>query len=133
MFGKGLCAPISAFVLTSLGGLLLHIRVHPPTADASNWIPVVFGAISIVVLPFLFSTSKTVAWAYLLTVLTVVAGTVGMAYESISHWQTSVTLTNILLYSTLADILILWAKLPLAHVILRHWRPASAAQTKAAA
>jgi hypothetical protein len=44
-----------------------------------------------------------------------------MAYFSVAHWQGPVTVSTILLQSTLADILVLTAKLPLAHVILRHF------------
>jgi len=46
-----------------------------------------------------------------------------MAHLSIAHWQGPVGLRAILIQSTLADILILAAKLPLAHIILRHFHP----------
>jgi hypothetical protein len=94
MFRKEICMPILGLVLISLGGFLLHLRIHPPTQDALDLIPVVFGVLSIVALPFLFNSPRTVAVAYLLNAVTVVA-----------------------------DILILLAKLPIAHVILRHFRP----------
>jgi len=119
-----LCKPILAFVLISVGGLLLHIRWHSPTEELSNWILVGFGALNIVVLPFLFRSAKTVSWAFLLTVLTVIVGTVGMAYHSFEHWGDKVlNIQNVLLQSTLADIIVLFAKLPIAHLILRHHRP----------
>lgn len=126
VFKKELCAPASAYALIGLGGLLLHIRIHPPSLELFNWLPPALGALNIAVLPILFQMEKTVAWAYLLAILTVLAGTVGMSYESISTWAGPVTLQAVLLNSTLPDILILWAKLPLAHAMLRHWRPAGA-------
>jgi len=73
-------------------------------------------------LPFLFNSPATVAWAYLFTWATVVTGTVAMAYHSIITWQLPVTIKTVVMNSTFPDILILMAKLPLAHKILRiHW------------
>jgi len=123
MFRKGVCVPILGLFLISLGGLLLHLRIHPPTNEASNWIPVVFGVLSVIVAPFLFNWSRTVAAAYLLNAVSVVVGIVAMALYSIEHWQGPVTWDAVLLKSTLADILILLAKLPIAHMILRHFHP----------
>ena len=123
---KGLCKPILAFVLISVGGLLLHIRIHPPTEELWHWIPVVFGALNIIVLPFLFSSAKTVSWAFLLTVLTIIVGTLAMAdvsYDDFAGGKVPLTVGNVILKSTLADIIILWAKLPIALLILRHHRP----------
>jgi len=79
--------------------------------------------LSVIVAPFLFNWSRTVAAAYLLNAVSVVVGIVAMALYSIEHWQGPVTWDAVLLESTLADILILLAKLPIAHVILRHFRP----------
>ena len=123
MFRKGVCVPILGLFLISLGGLLLHLRIHPPTHEAFNWIPVIFGVLSVIVLPFLFNSPRTVAIAYVLNAVSVVVGTVTMAWYSIEHWQGQVTWDAVLLQSTLADILILMAKLPIAHMILRHFRP----------
>ncbi len=123
MFRKGVCVPILGLVLISLGGLLLHLRIHPPTDEASHWIPAIFGVLSVIVLPFLFNSPRTVATAYVLNAVSVVVGTVAMAWYSIEHWQGQVTWDAVLLKSTLADILILSAKLPIAHIILRHFRP----------
>jgi hypothetical protein len=61
MFRKEVCMPILGLFFISLGGLLLHLRIHPPTDEASNWIPVVFGVLSVIVLPFLFNSPRTVA------------------------------------------------------------------------
>ena len=123
MFKKEIRGPICALFLLSVGGLLLHIRFHKPTEELSHWIPAIVGLINVFVVPFLFNYARTVAWAYLLTIATVVIGTVTMAHHSWEHWDLPLTLQNVLLQSTLADIIILCAKLPLAHVILRHFRP----------
>ena len=125
MFRKEVCMPILGLFFMSLGGLLLHLRLHPPANEASNWIPVVFGVLSVIALPLLFNSPRTVAVAYILNAVTVVVGIVAMAAYSIEHWEGPVTWKAVVLESTLADILILLAKLPIAHVILRHFRPKS--------
>ena len=118
-FRREIPASLSALFLISLGGLLLHLRIHPLHVSAVNWVAVVSGALTTVVVPVLFVFRRTVPWAYLLTVASVVVGTVGMAWFSVHHWTLAVNLENIVLQSTLADILILLAKWPLAHHILR--------------
>jgi hypothetical protein len=135
VFKKGIRAPILAFFLLSAGGLLLHLRIHTPgplqsllgmpqtPAATVNWIPATFGVLGTFLLPFLFNYEKTVVWAVVVTWLAAVAGTGGMAHYSITHWQGPVTWDALLLRTTLADILVLTAKLPLAHIILRHFYP----------
>ena len=129
MFKNQVRAPILALFLISVGGLLLHIRIHPPSESAFNLIPVAAGSVSVLLLPLLFNYRRTVGWAYILNAAIVIIGTVGMAYHSIEHWAGPVTIEAVLLKSTLADILILLAKLPLGHHILRHFRPKTPAET----
>jgi hypothetical protein len=122
MFRKEVRELIWAFFLLSLGGLLLHVRIHPPATSLLNWIPAAFGAANTFVLPLLFNRRATAPWGYLLTWATVCTGTVTMAYYSMVNWSLPVTVKTVILYSTLADIVILWAKVFLAHKILRfHW------------
>jgi hypothetical protein len=121
MFPKEIRGLILAFFLISLGGLLLHLRIHPPPQSLFHWIPAAFGIVNTVALPFLFARAVTVPWAFAFTWATVLAGTVGMAYFSLTTWEWPVTLVTILLNSTLADIVILWAKIPLAWKILTHF------------
>lgn len=110
---------IWAFVLLSVGGLMLHIRIHPPAVSLFNCLPVAFGAVNILLLPFLFRRAETAPLAFMLCCLTVIAGTIGMAYFSIVEWKEPVTLYTVLFKSTLADIIILMAKVPLGYVLLR--------------
>ena len=123
MFQKEVRGLIWAFFLVSLGGLLLHLRIHPPAKSLFNWIPAVFGAVNAFLLPFLFNNRTTVPSAYLITWGTVAIGTVGMSYYSIVNWSFPITVKAVLMYSTLADILILFAKVFLAHKILRFYWP----------
>ena len=106
-----------------MGGLLLHIRIHPPDESAFNWIPVISGVVSLVALTILFNFRSTVAWGYILNLTSVIIGTVTMAFYSATHWARPVTWEAILLDSTLPDILVLFAKIPLGYIILRQFRP----------
>jgi hypothetical protein len=123
MFEKQIRAPILALFLISLGGLLLHLRIHWPPKEVSVWLPAIFGVLTTFILPFMFNNAKTIAWAYLINLAAVIVGTIAMANFSLENWQGPVTIKGLVLQTTLADILILWAKLPLAQIILRYWRP----------
>ncbi len=126
MFKKEIRKPILALFFLSLGGLMLHLRIHPVGEHARNLVPLLFGLATTFALPLLFNYRRTVAWAYAINIAAVIVGAVTMAWFSWVTWDISkapVTVTNILLRSTLADILILAAKLPLGQMILRHFRP----------
>jgi len=99
-----------ALVTLSLGGFLLHVRIHPVSQNSSNLIPLISGALSILVIPLLFSFKKTIEYGYVLNGLLAIVGTIGMAHFSIVHWPAPATLGSIILKTTLADILIVWSK-----------------------
>ena len=99
-----------ALVTLSLGGFLLHVRIHPFSQNASNVIPVISGVLSILVIPVLFSFKNTIAYGYVLNGFLAIVGTIVMAHFSIAHWPTPTTLESIILQTTLADILIVWSK-----------------------
>jgi hypothetical protein len=122
VFRKEIRELIWALILLSFGGLLLHLRIHPPSESLFYWIPFLFALMNTLVIPFLFNRRETVAYAYLFTWATVIAGTVGMAYFSITTWNLPVTAISVILKSMLPDIIMLWSKIFLAHKILRfHW------------
>ena len=122
MFHREIRDLILAFFLLSLGGLLLHVRIHPPSESLFNWIPLVFTLVNILAIPILFNRKGTVAYAYLFAWATCITGTVGMTYFSITTWHVPYTVTDFVMKSTFPDIVILWTKIFLAHRILRfHW------------
>jgi len=123
MFRKEVRELIWVYFFVSLGSLLLHLRIHPPKDSMFNWISAVFAAANTFLVPLLFNNPMTVAWAYLFAWATVVTGTIGMAYFSIITWKLQVTAQTVIMNSTLPDIIILLAKLPLAHRILRIYWP----------
>jgi hypothetical protein len=119
-----------AFVLLTAGGLMLHIRIHPPAASLFNWIPAVCGAVNIVLLPLLFRRAETAPLAFMFCCITVIAGTIGMAYYSIAEWKEPATIYAVLFKSTLADIVILAMKIPLGYVLLRQVQAGEPAAAK---
>jgi hypothetical protein len=90
--------------------LLLHCRIHPVKTNYSNLVPAVSGILSVLVVPLLFCFRRSIAYGYVLNGFLVIVGTITMAHFSIAHWPNPVTVQAILLTTTLADILILWAK-----------------------
>jgi len=104
------CVLLWGLVCISLGGWLLHLRIHPVSASGINFIPFATGIISIIAIPLLFLNKKTLQYAYVLNGLIVIIGTITMAHFSIAHFPQPITLKSIFLYSTLGDIMMLWAK-----------------------
>ena len=101
---------IAGLILLSLGGLLLHLRIHSPAEDFTNKIPFIIGIISLVVLPVMFFFKKTVPYAYVLNGMIVIIGTITMAHQSLAESLKEITLSAILFRTTFADIMILFTK-----------------------
>ena len=101
---------ILAIFFLALGGWLLHLRIHPISKDAENYIPLVAGFISVFLIPILFIFRSTISFAYLLNGMTVIIGTITMTHFSIENHPQVWTLQTILLGTCLPDILMLWGK-----------------------
>ena len=54
---------LGALIALSVGGFLLHVRIHPFTQNPSNIVPVISCVLSIIVVPLLFSFRKTTLMA----------------------------------------------------------------------
>ncbi|MGA2506477.1 MAG: hypothetical protein ABSF80_03270 [Chitinispirillaceae bacterium] len=101
---------IAGLVAASLGGWLLHLRIHHPGDSPVNLIPFIAGLISIVVLPAMFFSRKTLAYAYVVNGMIVIIGTITMCHVSLMRLPHQVTLTTIFLGTLLADIILLFTK-----------------------
>lgn len=123
IFEKNTRGPILAIFFISLGGWLLHLRIHPSANDPTNLVPLISGIMSVFIVPMLFTHKKTAIVAYLLNGFSVIIGTIVMAHFSLSGLPSTVTLSYIMLKTTLADISILLSKLFIAHTILKHYYP----------
>jgi hypothetical protein len=127
-FEKEIRGPIVGLLLLSLGGWMLHFRIHPIAGSPSNYVPFFIGLTGIIVTPLLFNYKKTVILAYLLNGFGVLIGALAMATFSLSHLPDSLTLGSLIFKTTLGDILILFSKLFLGQVILFHFYPAGLGQ-----
>jgi hypothetical protein len=97
-------------VSLSIGGILLHTRIHPIKTNNSNLVPAISCILSILVVPALFCFRKTIAYGYVLNGFLVIVGTITMAHFSLAHWPNPITVQAFFLNTLLADILILWGK-----------------------
>ncbi len=113
---------IACLFFLSFGGWLLHLRIHPLIKSTDNIIPLISGILSVFCLPFLFWFDSTVSAAYIINGFLVIIGTLTMAHFSMVNFKGPVTLGNILLNATFADISILWAKFAIGKALfdLRH-------------
>lgn len=99
-----------SLITLAIGGFFLHLRIHPFTEHAYGIVPFISGLLSILLVPCLFSFRKTLDYGYILNGLLVIIGTITMAHFAVAHWPQPVSFEALLLNTTLADILILWAK-----------------------
>lgn len=101
---------LGALMVLSIGGFLLHLRIHPFAQNSSNIVPVISCVLSIIVVPLLFSFRKTISYGYVLNGFLAIVATVTMSHFAIFHWPSPATLKAIILTTTLPDILIVWSK-----------------------
>lgn len=113
----------AAHFCLSLGGLLLHARIHPLGESLFHWWALGAGLVNCLLLPLLFLHPRGVGLAHLLNGLTVLLGSVGMAWFSLHTATGAFSLEALFLTSTFPDIVILLAKLPLSRMILESMRP----------
>lgn len=99
---------IAALMVISLGGLMLHIRVHAVADNPANIIPVVAGILSILAIPWLYAYRSTVQYAYVLNGMLAILGTIIMTHYSIANWPDPATFGSVMLNTLLSDVLILW-------------------------
>jgi hypothetical protein len=99
-----------ALIFISLGGLLLHLRIHPASQNTSNLVPLFSGILSVIVVPVLFSSKKTIGYGYTLNGFLVIIGTIAMAHFAVAHWPQPASFESIVLKTTLPDIVVLWTK-----------------------
>ncbi len=118
---------ILALGAMSLGGLLLHLRIHPVFIEGVfSWTyltPVIIGILSIVVIPCLFLKRNTSGLAYLLNGLAVIFGIIMMSHLSIISWEGGFHISKVLLGTTLADSLILFSKFFIGKAIFENYYP----------
>ena len=99
---------IISLVCVSLGGFLLHIRIHTLDSDPSNFVPFIAGIISILAVSSMFMVKNLIPYAYLTNGMLAIIGTITMAHFSVEHWPPQATFSTLFLETLLADIFIVW-------------------------
>lgn len=121
--GKGIEKQLFALFLVALGGWLLHIRIHPFADNPPNYVPFIFGIISVFFVPILLSFKQTFLIGYLLNGFSVVIGVVAMVTFSVSGLSSPVTFSEVVLRTTLPHNLILLSRLFIGQMVLFHYYP----------
>ena len=101
---------LGALIALSMGGFLLHVRIHPFAENPSNIVPVISCILSIIVVPLLFSFKKTTSYGYVVNGFLAIIATVIMSHFAIVHWPDPATLKAVIFTTTLPDIVIAWSK-----------------------
>jgi len=123
LFKKEIQNEILALLFLSIGGWFLHLKVHAPSSNPSNYVPFLFGVVNVFIVPFLLCRKKSVIIGYLINGFGVIIGAVTMVHLSLSGIPSEITLSWVLLRSTLPFIIILMAKLFIAQRILEYFYP----------
>jgi hypothetical protein len=120
---------VLALLFVSLGGWLLHLRIHPlplnpsTASNPANWIPFVFGLVSVLASPILLSLRRTVVLGYLINGMSVIVGIILMLSISLSHLPNPLTFVGLVLNTTFPDAILLFGKLFVGHQIFLHHHP----------
>ncbi len=107
----------------SLGGLLIHMKLHPVEKSLYFLWASPVSAFSLIVIPLLYSRPSTVRWGFMFNAGTVLTGTIGMSYYALLALEGPVTVQYVLFESALPGVLILWTKLPVSYFILKKMDP----------
>jgi hypothetical protein len=123
IFKKEIEKPIFSIIFLSVSGWLIHLSRHPISDDPSNFIPFIFGILSIFIVPILLNWKRTYLIGYLINGFSVIIGAVLMAKLSISRLSVPVSFSDILFRTLLGSIFILLPKLFIGQMILHHYHP----------
>ncbi len=113
---------LAALVTMSLGGFMLHLRVHPFSQHSSILVNIVASLLSILVVPVLFSIRRTVHYGYVLNGFITIVATITMAHFSIHYLPDPLSVGGVFLGTTLPDIPIVWGSSSWARRLFRIWR-----------
>ncbi len=99
---------VTGLFLISLGGWLLHLRIHPPSKLVANLIPMIAGLMSITALQAMFLFKRTATYAYVINGILVIIGTITMTHFSLVHLPEKITSATVITSTLFPDILILF-------------------------
>jgi hypothetical protein len=98
---------LAGLFFISLGGWLLHMRIHPLSKLPVNWVPFIAGLISVTAIPVMFLFRRLVAYAYVINGMLVMIGTITMSHFSFAHPPDQLHFQSLVMGTMLPDILVL--------------------------
>jgi cation transport ATPase len=99
---------VAGLFFISLGGWLLHMRIHPISKLALNWVPFVAGLISVTAVTVMFLFRRTLAYAYVITGMLVIIGTITMGHFSFAHPPEHISFQTLVMGTMFPDIVMLF-------------------------
>jgi hypothetical protein len=108
---------VGGFFFISVGGWILHVRIHPPLDLAANSVPFVAGLIGFTAVAAMFLSRKTLAYAYVINGMLVIIGTITMAHYSVAKLPEEITFTSLIFRTLFPDILILFTNFMLGKAL----------------
>jgi hypothetical protein len=101
----------------SLGGWVLHMRIHPISKLPVNGVPFVVGLISVTAIPVMFLFRRTMAYAYVINGMLVIIGTITMTHFSFAHPPDQIRFQTLVMGTLFPDILILFTNFMLGKAL----------------
>jgi len=101
----------------SLGGWILHVRIHPPSENASYYVPFIAGLIGFTAVPAMFLFRKTLAYAYVVNGMLVIIGTITMTHFSLAHPPETITFYTLIFHTLFPDVVILFTNFMLGKAL----------------
>jgi hypothetical protein len=101
----------------SLGGWLLHMRIHPISKLAVNYVPFVVGLIGVTAVPVMFLFRRTLAYAYVINGMLVIIGTITMSHFSFVHPPDQIRFQTLFMGTMFPDIIVLFTNFMLGKTL----------------
>ena len=108
---------LGALVSLALAGFLVHSRAHHISQNSSFIVPFAAGVLSVIIVPILFCLKRTISYGYVLNGFLCIVGTVTMVHYAIANWSAPNSPPDIIFKSMIIDILIVWSKFLIGHVL----------------
>ncbi len=99
---------VASLLCINIGGFLLHVRIHPVTATAVNYVPFIAGLMSILVISTMFFFKRLLPYAYLANGMLAIIGTITMSHFSYVLVQDNVSLATLFTRTIFPDIVLIW-------------------------
>ncbi len=93
--------------IVSLRGLLIHLKIHPPTGPSWHYLPYTAGVISVLVVTVLFFFRRGYQFAYIINGMLVIIGTIAMTHFSLAFPAKVISISGIATGSMLPFILVI--------------------------